>query len=311
MAPPARKLPGTKVFSLSEKSVAEVLAQSSEPSLGKKEPTKPLVVRQKIFEDWCTKANERWTQKAKQCAVHPRTEYYTDRIARRNAMDIWENETSGYDKLMTAEDFLENKHGIDREIFQREVHDRMLAICAHMIVGKEWQFIGQDIIRSRPGWQEWVQSLSLFASAFRRAGKTSAIQQFVNMLLCLLFKISVAVFSTGQRISRLFGMGVYKLICIAGYEHQIRKFTDELLVLADDEDDPIHVKILFMAPSDSEIYRQRVLFHFVDNDGFKKRSGRVLGVFGVFFGEGCTQYFFFTCCWSPRITMLLNLFRCL
>lgn len=231
-----------------------------------------LVVLTSIFDSWCSKSNERWSQKAKACSVYAREEYYSDRIATRNAVDIWENEVSGYDKLMIAEDFLENSIGVDREIFQREVHERLTAICAHLIVGKEWQFIGHDIAAQRPGWEEWQMSLALFVSAFRRVGKTSSLQQFIDMLMCKLNKISIACFSTGQRISRLFGMGVYKMICLSGFEHQIRKFTDELLIMASDEDDPINVKILFMAPSDSEINDFSALTFMTDD---RNRTGDI------------------------------------
>lgn len=212
-----------------------------------------------IFVCWITIITGWWTKKAKEGAVHKRSSYYSSAEAAVSSEEILEN-IDPYDRITVFEDFLENKFNIDRELFQREVHRYCVAVLAHLIVGKEWKFIGKNIVDQR-GWAQLILSLSFFAMAYRRAGKTSAIQILAATALILICAISIAVFSSGKRISQVFGKGIIKMVIQAGYEDMLYRNADENIELrignnANSE------RSLFMSPGNPDIYILLLFAHW-------------------------------------------------
>jgi len=198
------------------------------------------------YSQWWDKALEKWNRKKSACKVYSRADY----VMRPPPM---EEKKSGDEKLQHFEELLENGFGVERHMFQREFHKRALAILAHLIVGQEdWSYIGPSIIKER-GWEDLVTSLVLLVMAFRRVGKTMSCALLSAGLMIEVPDVVIASFSTGIRISNMFGAAVYKLLCIAGYSDRIVKYTEEALILAGDTSF-LDERVLLMYPSDSDIY---------------------------------------------------------
>lgn len=203
------------------------------------------------FDQWVDVSRIQWDKKAKDSAVYKRSHYYNTETGGEDDDEILHN-MDAYERIRFFEDFLENKFKIDRELFQREVHDMCVAVLAHLIVGPEWKFIGKDIVKDR-GWDTLVKSLSAFAMAYRRAGKTSAIQMIAASLAILCPGISLAVFSTSKRISKVLGMGVIKMIIEAGYGDMIYTKSEEIIALRVNNN-PLTERTIFMSPGNPDIY---------------------------------------------------------
>jgi len=197
------------------------------------------------FNQWYDKAIDRWNRKKMACKVYKRAEY----TMRPPPL---QEKQSGDEKLQSFEDLLENGFAIERHMFQREFHKIALAILAHLIVGQEeWSFIGPAIVKER-GWAKLISSLVLLVMAFRRCGKTMSCAILAAGLMITVAGVTIATFSTGIRISNMFGAAVYKLLCAAGYADKVVKYTEEVLIVAGEG--AFDERVLYMYPSDSDIY---------------------------------------------------------
>jgi hypothetical protein len=209
------------------------------------------VIYKTSFTEWVDANRAQWDKKAKESAVYNRSHYYSNHLTADEEEEILRN-LDPYERIQYFENFLENKFNIDRELFQREVHDMCIAVLAHLIVGTEWKFVGKDIVKKRK-WGQLVKSLSVFAMAYRRAGKTSSIQMITSSGMVLIAGISFGVFSTSKRISKVLGTGVIKMIIEAGYADMIYTKSDEIIALRMN-DNPLTERSLFMSPGNPDIY---------------------------------------------------------
>lgn len=208
------------------------------------------VIYKSSFNEWVDVNRTHWDKKAKETSVHPR-EYYFDTYS--NVIDDDEilKNLDPYERIQLFEEFLENKYKIDRELFQRQVHDMITAVCAHLIVGDRWKFVGKDIVKQR-GWEDIVKSLSLFAMAYRRAGKTSSCQMSASNLAILCPGINISMFANSQRIAIVMGQGVIKMIIEAGYGDMIYTKSKEIIVLRINNN-PLSERTIFMSPGNPDV----------------------------------------------------------
>jgi hypothetical protein len=232
------------VFSFAEK-VAEI------PGRHQRKIVQSHVFYKSIFESWLNVILVLWNTLAKSVALYDRASYYSSSERTEESDEPLLN-IPPHDRIQFFENFLENKFNIDRELFQRQVHQMCIAVVAHLIVGKEWKFVGRDIVKQR-GWEQLIKSLSFFAMSFRRAGKTSSIQMLAAALVILVCGISIAIFATNKRISMALGKGMLKMIIEAGYEDMIYTNSMESITLRMNEN-PKTERTIFMSPGNPDIY---------------------------------------------------------
>lgn len=208
------------------------------------------------FDEWVDVNKVQWDKRAKESIVYDRQHYYTTYGNVEDDEEILSS-MDPYERIQFFEEFLENKFNIDREMFQREVHDMCVAVLAHLIVGAEWKFVAKDVVKKYK-WSKLVKSLSAFAMAYRRAGKTSSIQMLAATLMILCPGISIGVFSTSKRISKVLGNGVIKMIIEAGYGDMIYTKSEEIITLRVNNN-PLTERSLFMSPGNPDIYTHYLL----------------------------------------------------
>jgi hypothetical protein len=208
-------------------------------------------IHKSTVSSWLNNTSNVWKAKAKEVEVFDRKSYYTNEEETAEA-DEPILQIDPYERITFFEDFLENKFNIERELFQREVHKMCVPVLAHLIVGSEWNFIGREIVKRR-GWENIVKSLSFFAMAYRRAGKTSSIQQITSAASILIPNMETAIFATSKRISNALGQGVKKMIIEAGYEDMIYKDSEERIILRMNGNVSTE-RIIFMSPGNPDIY---------------------------------------------------------
>lgn len=222
----------------------------------KREETKCVIYRTS-FAQWTTASRAQWDRKAKDCIVYQRSHYYNTRATTEDDDEVLSG-LDPYEKIQFCEEFLENRYNIDREMFQREVHSICIAICAHLIVGQQWKFVGKDIVKRRR-WGNLIKSLSLFAMGYRRAGKTSSVQMHTSTLSITVPGISIGMFAVSKRISKALGMGTIKMIIEAGYGHMLYSKSDEVITLRVNEN-PMTERVIFMSPGNPDV-RDIVYLH--------------------------------------------------
>lgn len=210
------------------------------------------VIHKTAYSEWTDACRNTWDRKAKECKVYKTGHYYN-----AGGVSVADDEVMAgldpYEKLQFFEECLENKYNIEREMFQREVHSICLAICAHLIVGQQWRFVGKKIVAQRK-WGTLIKSLSLFAMGYRRAGKTSAIQMHASTLAITVPGISISAFALAKRISIALGKGTQKMVIEAGYSHMLYARSDEVITLRVNEN-PQTERTIFMSPGNPDVYR--------------------------------------------------------
>jgi hypothetical protein len=194
--------------------------------------------------DACSEGVLRDAEKeSKMATPYKRERYITDPPKFNKKVD-------GEERFRLFEDYLENRFRWRRHVFQRQFHEKAMMVIAPLILGEDADAVMPALVKQRQ-WPMQRNSRMLLGSAPRRFGKSVAESMLAATSGLVIPKCTIAIFSTGKRISMYMGEKIRDDITDAGEADRILSFGQERLNIQGDH--PEDIRSIFYYPANAQI----------------------------------------------------------